>query len=219
MNYKHIYYMHIYYIHIYYIHIYYIHIYYKHCIYFIILFPEFVDDDQSRNQQWSPNRPSKTASCNNLEMDRADHAELYPKRLENPKLRTIIRTQAVVLAKADKYGSFTSIIVDNFKNADYPVIFIGTDQGYVLKVAEFKQPKNGNKFQLVDAFAAFDALDESCKCDDPTSKCVEVKPERRVIRKIEIQYIDDKPVVHAAFSKCLISIPARSCESSPCCQK
>ena len=91
-----------------------------------------------------------------------------------------------------------------------------------MKIAKFKET-NGVEYHLIDVFNVFDALSESCKCDQSdlsNGKCVtDMAYDVKVIQKIEIQYIKDEPFIQAAFTKCLISVPIRNCKNTLCCQK
>ena len=157
------------------------------------------------------------------------HACVTPKSVEptrpahSPRLRNIISAQALLVAKADRFGSFTSIAVDNSGNARYPVILIGTNLGFLLKIAEFRKEKGTNRFKLVEATHVFNTLEESCKCTPETglNRCPESKilPETRVIQKILIQYSKNEPRAHVAFSKCIANVPLRKCDQVSCCEK
>jgi hypothetical protein len=76
--------------------------------------------------------------------------EIYEEKLQyakyHPQLRTVIASQAVLLAKFDQYGTFTTIALDTKPYS--PVVFIGTDEGRVRTRKIFNNSTNKLNLKL-----------------------------------------------------------------------
>lgn len=115
-----------------------------------------------------------------------------------------------------EYGAFTSLTVDT-KNEKFPLVFIGTDNGILLKTARFEDkttefllPTAHRRWRLVEAYNVSEMAREVAnpgKAENP-----------RFIHKVNFRYNDNRPYVYVATDACLMAVSVQNCPLSSCCQ-
>ncbi|CAG5077102.1 Oidioi.mRNA.OKI2018_I69.PAR.g8629.t1.cds [Oikopleura dioica] len=118
---------------------------------------------------------------------------------------------------SSEYGGFTSITVDSEKTGDFPLIFIGTDSGVLLKTAKFEKYPSSEKveypWQLVEAYniekMAKNAV-EKWASDDWTIKKIHFRYDKHGTLRM--------PYVYVATDQCILAVKVQNCDLSECCQ-
>jgi len=162
-------------------------------------------DENLNKITWPPSSaknksiPHPTLCSNDVDQETRQFQQRFLRKY--PQLETRISLNAIVYSESSKYGSHTAFDTDGDD-----VIFIGTDQGFLLTVVKYMN----EEYKLFEAQNIFNTVQN---CGNFTDSSV-----MRDVKLIQ-QSSEEVPMLYMAFDKCIVSIPATSCNKPAVCSE